>query len=518
MHRSLKLGTTLPVDEGDRLQPAESPSGRAIFSSAFPAWVAIPLFSAFLLIPCFWQSRIQSADLGSHIYDAWLASQIHQGGLPGLWISSQSNNILFDVMLEWLFVRVGPGLAQRIAVSASVLIFAWGALLLIFQVGGRNWWFAAPCVAMLSYGFIFNIGFFNFYLSMGLCLWCLAMLWNQGWQVRAVASPLLVLGWLAHPFPVMWAVGLAAYSVLGNRAGAKRRVLLLGVGIAALFILRDILVHRYRCGWSAQQLFFATGANQLIVFGPKYGVPFGCVLFIWALQLRRILRHGAVRALLAVPFQLWLLNAAAVFLLPNQILFPQFGLPFGFITSRLALGSALLVCAALAGEPSARFEKIALLSVALLFFGLLYRDDRELNRIEDRLDATVQELPPMQRVISQAPGQSLLRSLCFHHSLDRACIGHCFSYSNYEPSSRQFRIRARPDNGIVMDNYSDVDAVGAGKYIVQTQDLPAYLVYRCGLHFDQVCSRLLHLGERVDKRINSSGMSGGTAQNSLSHH
>jgi len=28
------------------------------------------------------------------------------------------------------------------------------------------------------------------------------------------------------------------------------------------------------------------------------------------------------------------------------------------------------------------------------------------------------------------------------HSVDRACIGHCFSYSNYEPSSGQFRVRA----------------------------------------------------------------------------
>src|ERR1700745_947156 len=131
-------------------------------------WIAIPLFSVALLIPCLWQSGIQSADLSSHIYNAWLASQIHQGNAPGLWISSQKDNVLFDLMLEWLLVRVGPDLAQRIAVSISVLVFGWVSIRFILRVAGMNWWFAAPCVAMLAYGFIFHIGFFNFYLSLGL--------------------------------------------------------------------------------------------------------------------------------------------------------------------------------------------------------------------------------------------------------------------------------------------------------------------------------------------------------------
>src|SRR5271156_1634597 len=151
-------------------------------------WIAIPLFSIALLIPCFWQSRIQSADLSSHIYNAWLASQIHQGRAPDLWIASQSNNVLFDLMLEWLLVRVGPDLAQRFAVSISVLVFGWGAVLFIFRVAGRNWWFAAPCVAMLAYGFIFHMGLFNFYLALGLCLWYLAISWGKGWRVYVFAS------------------------------------------------------------------------------------------------------------------------------------------------------------------------------------------------------------------------------------------------------------------------------------------------------------------------------------------
>ena len=35
-----------------------------------------------LLVPCFWQPRIQSVDLSSHIYNAWLASLIARNQAP----------------------------------------------------------------------------------------------------------------------------------------------------------------------------------------------------------------------------------------------------------------------------------------------------------------------------------------------------------------------------------------------------------------------------------------------------
>lgn len=97
-------------------------------------WIAIPLFSAVLLIPCFWQSRIQAADLSSHNYNAWLASRIGQGAAPGLWLSPQSNNVLFDLMLEWSFVRVGQGLPNGWPCRFSVLVFGWGGFQHSFEV------------------------------------------------------------------------------------------------------------------------------------------------------------------------------------------------------------------------------------------------------------------------------------------------------------------------------------------------------------------------------------------------
>ncbi len=466
-------------------------------------WISIPLFSAVLVIPCFWQSRIQSADLSSHIYNAWLATQIRQGTAPGLWISSQSNNILFDLMLQWLLVRVGSEPAQRIAVSVCVLVFGWGAVRFLFRAAGSNcqfvewwfagWWFVAPCVGMLAYGFIFHMGFFNFYLSLGVCLWYLAFFGDGSWQTRALAAPLLLVAWSAHPFPVVWAVATAAYLTAANSIAPRRRLPLFLLAIAALATTRYALTHRYSYSWSIDQVTFTTGANQIALFGLKYVPLLAGLLLIWAILLHRLIKRENIASLVSTPsFQLWLLNAAAAFLIPGRILFPQFGRPLGYIAERLSLAAALMMCAVLAASPATRLVRLALISVAVLFFALLYTDQRELNRMEDRLDLAVARLPPGQRVISELPDQSL-RSLCLYHDLDRACIGHCFSYANYEPSSRQFRIHASPGNGIVLDDYDNVDAVAAGTYIVQSRDLPLHLIYLCGLR--DFCSRPLNLGE-----------------------
>jgi hypothetical protein len=468
-------------------------------------WIAIPLFSAALLIPCFWQSRIQAADLSSHIYNAWLATRIRQDTAPGLSISPQSNNILFDLMLDWLFLRVGPAWAQRVAVSISVLVFGWGAILFIFRVAGRNWWFAAPSVSMLSYGFIFHMGFFNFYLSLGICLWYLAIIWrpggNNSWRIQAIAAPLLILAWIAHPFPVAWAVATAAYITAASVVQPHRRPLLLLLALTALVAARSIVTHRYSCNWSLDQAAFITGANQVGLFGMKYVPALAALLLVWALLLRNLIKRTGLSHLLStIPFQLWLLSAAAVLLIPDRILFPQFGRPLGYIAERLSLTSALMLSAVLAAAPVTRLTKVALVLVAVLFFGLLYTDHRDLNRMEDKLDIAVSHLPPAQRVISSLPDQSL-RSLIIHHDLDRACIGHCFSYANYEPSSRQFRIRAQPGNGIVSDNFADVDAIARGTYLVQPRDLPLYLAYPCGTNFQDVCSRPLHAGETIAQRL-----------------
>ena len=85
------------------------------------------LLSVVLLIPCFWQRRIQAGDLSSHIYNSWLAQQIELGKAPGLVIAPMSTNVMFDLMLGWLFRVAGPEpamqqpSASRSSKSAEVL-------------------------------------------------------------------------------------------------------------------------------------------------------------------------------------------------------------------------------------------------------------------------------------------------------------------------------------------------------------------------------------------------------------
>src|SRR5271169_6675008 len=54
--------------------------------------------SAAVLLPCFWHHRIVAGDLGSHVYNAWLALLVQRGQAPGVWLTNRWNNVLFDFM------------------------------------------------------------------------------------------------------------------------------------------------------------------------------------------------------------------------------------------------------------------------------------------------------------------------------------------------------------------------------------------------------------------------------------
>src|SRR5260370_25404524 len=102
------------------------------------------LSSILLLVPCFWQSRLQAGDLSSHIYNAWLAQLIESGRAPGLSIVFQTTNVLFDIILSALFKSFGAAAAQRIAVSLTVLIFVLGAFTFTTTVSARQCWTLLP--------------------------------------------------------------------------------------------------------------------------------------------------------------------------------------------------------------------------------------------------------------------------------------------------------------------------------------------------------------------------------------
>jgi len=57
--------------------------------------------------------------------------------------------------------------------------------------------------------------------------------------------------------------------------------------------------------------------------------------------------------------------------------------------------------------------------------------------------------------------------------IDRACLGRCYSYANYEPATAQFRIRAIAENPIVVSTDNDSLCLQDGSYVVKQRDLPS---------------------------------------------
>src|ERR1700731_2620524 len=96
-------------------------------------WLIL-VISIVMIVPCVWHRRIEAGDLASHTYNAWLAQLIEKGQAPGLYIAKQWKNVLFDVALLQGANLAGLVAAQKIVVSACVLIFFWGVFAFVAAV------------------------------------------------------------------------------------------------------------------------------------------------------------------------------------------------------------------------------------------------------------------------------------------------------------------------------------------------------------------------------------------------
>ena len=353
------------------------------------------LVSLLLLVPCHWQPRLQAGDLASHNYSSWLARLIESGRAQGLEAVHQTTNLLFDLILSGLAKVVGPEGAQRIAVSLVVLTFVWGAFAFISAVSGRRPWHLMPVIAMLAYGWVFHMGFFNFYLSLGLCFWALALAWEwKPWRLAA-AAPVLALAYLAHALPVVWTAGLFAYLWLAGRTAPRTRAWAIAVSLMAMVLWRAWAGGTLIAEWPLQQIFMPSGADQTWTFDAKYYVVLMGLLLVWgALFLELMHQWGTRRLASSTPFQVCVVGTAGVFLLPATLLIPGFHHALVLIAERMALGVGVCVCALLGAARPRMSERCALVAVALIFFGFLYRDERALNALEDRMQGAVAQSAP----------------------------------------------------------------------------------------------------------------------------
>lgn len=455
-------------------QPERRPAEWEIRLEAFGRKpLAYALVSLLLLIPCFWQSRIHAGDLSSHIYNAWLAQQIGAGKLPGFTVAPQTTNVLFDLVLAALLPAVGASAAQRIAVSAAVLILAWGAFYFVRRLSGTRPWAVMPVIAIVAYGWTFHMGFFNMYISLGLCLWALGIGWSGKARDLAIGALLLGIAYVAHGLPVAWAVAVAGYGFVARRAGPRVVLQLLAISIAAIVLLRIVLVGATETRWLPSQALSATGGYQALLYGPEYQAIAVGIIVLWAVLLYARIREEGIRTLLHnVPFQFAVLTAAGIALLPTGIAIPGYKHLLVFISERMSLAVAICYCAAVSGGRIPGFARYLSVGLMLGFFGILAHDDSVLNRYEDRMRQATSTLAG-QRVVTGFIGIDFNVDP-FVHMVDRACLGVCYSYANYEPTTEQFRVRVSGPNRFVMDKYTESWDMQQGHYVVKPSDAPLY--------------------------------------------
>lgn len=509
--------TELPADPtGMRLSRIVTAADFAHFMSRPSGRAAvIALVSVILLVPCFWLPRIEAGDLGSHSYNAWLTSLVHQGKAPGLWIAHQKNNILFDVLLSRLGGLTGFVVGERIAVCAVVLVFFWGAFSLVTVIGRGTAWFLLPLLIMLSYGWTFHAGFFNFYLSLGLSFIALAIFLRARGFVYLYVLPLVPLIWMAHPLGLFWLAAVASYVLLSKLLQSQWHWLLAGTAVTCMIPIHIYLSRRYSVLWWQGHYYDLLGMDQ-IVLGERYRLLaitlaltiVGCVV-LQMFQTRGQRRH--VGDFFPLPVQLYIVVVFGVLLLPDVVWLPQYEEPISFISSRFTLAIAVLGCGAL-GALRTRVLLVVLSSgVALAYFTFVYQDAANTYAMEAQAESLIARVPQNSRILTTIFPFRGFR-VFVHHVADRACIGHCFNIDNYEPASAAFRLRAQTDNRIVVSNMRDANHMMLGDYIVRSEDLPLWQIFQCGPTEIDLCLRPLHPGSLLD--ISANGIQ---RANELSH-
>jgi hypothetical protein len=471
------------------------------------------LTSLLILIPCFWHRHIEAGDLASHTYNAWLAQLIAKGQAPGLYIVPQWNNILFDICLQHLGSLLGLAAAEKLIISTTVLLFFWGVFSFLAVVTGKPPWFLAPCIAILAYGYAFSMGFINFYLSIGLACVVLALLWRGRAGNWLCAAPVAVLALIAHPIGFLWLSSTLAYVLLWRRIPGLWRLVLPVLAVAALFGLHAYIAHHpvFQASWRQDPFFLRNGFDQLILYGRRYAIlayaalAWGILCFVVDLVSRIRGREAGAQSLRLV-LEFYVIALCVTALLPENLRTSLYAGWIGLLVSRLTVISAILGLAVLNSIRPRKWFLAGFAACAAVFFLFLFQDTRTLNRIEDNADRLVAALPAGTRVVSVLNAPDAWRVQFIYHVVERACIGRCFSYANYEPASRQFRIRVHSGSPIVTSSSDDAEAMASGNYVVKSSDPPLTAIYQChDSDFTILCAAPLHPGETVETPTLESG-------------
>jgi hypothetical protein len=443
-------------------------------------WAKVLLASAVILIPCLWHRHIEAGDLGSHTFNSWLAELIQQGRVPGLYIAHQWNNIAVDWGMGWLGPRLSFAAAEKIVVSICVLAFFWGAFAFVTASIRRAPWMVVPAIAIIAYGFTFYAGFMNFYLSMGFAFFAAAVTWRAApidWLTGAI---LAAMSLLVHPMGFGLLIAVVLYIHVAEPTPSKYRWLVFGSALLCVVAIHFALPHFFRMeSWRGSNLLALNGSDQMVLFRPAYKylalatVVFGCGTFAWFAACNPDKEQLARRV--RTPIELWTILVIAAPMVPAAIWLPEYTAAVSAISSRITTLTAILGICVLGALSPRRWTLAGLSVIALIFFGMQYHDTAVLSGMEQQVDTLVAGLPYGSKVSYTIDfgGFSRINS---RHLVDRACIGHCFTFSNYEPGSKQFRVRLSPGGSSIVSPWGfDLEH---GDYVVRAQDLPLYQIYQ----------------------------------------
>ena len=239
-------------------------------------WFRFLLTSAGILVPCFWHHHIEACDLASHVYNAWIAELIKTGQAPGLWLAQRWNNVLF-------ILRRRPGKLPRLG-SCREDCYQWsgadfliGTFALVCAITRRVPWFILPCLGIFTYGWTFEMGFMNCYISFGLAFLALAILVRgRGWE-RGSAASLVPLIWLAHPLGFIVFLTVGFYVLLAEHMFSRHRSYLFVIAVVILLGFHiSIQAHFSSNGirWSNEPAYVLDSFNQLLPMGRNtYSLP-----------------------------------------------------------------------------------------------------------------------------------------------------------------------------------------------------------------------------------------------------
>ncbi len=486
-------------------------------------WPFYLLVSLLVILPCLWSPLVSSVDAQSHLYNAWLSTLVDRGQIQGLVSRPQTTNIVVDIFLSKIIVVGGVSLAERLVSGLLILTFFWGAFRLVWVVNGRAITWILPWLAILAYGFVFQMGFLNYYLSCGIVLWVLSLLWGVVDKRRlALALPLTAIAYAAHPLPVLWLLGVLLYVALHNRFMSSKRLWLFIGSVTVIAAMASFILLRVKSTWMPRQLFYWSGADQALLYGPIYlFVALAFLSSAAALIFIQIKELSKSKYLFSLPLQIWLLMGVAIVLIPFSVGGSDIHSAASHIPDRLSLLSGVLLLVILGRLSIGRWTLPVGVVAAGLFFFALHHDIEKDSRIEARMHQLVGQLDAGQRVVffdhdialgdtstgvsrpraSKPPGRENRIASMFTgrlndvHLLSRACLGHCYDYMNYEPSTGQFRLHALPGSLVVLSNTKDDEAMAIGHYVVKASDLPLFALIKCGDRPDDILMKSMKVGD-----------------------